>query len=52
VVLISVFIIPVSVISKEAAGSGTCCDQLTSTCVIDGVRVDDKYLKDGAGPCP
>ncbi|PMP96124.1 MAG: hypothetical protein C0168_03560 [Candidatus Aminicenantes bacterium] len=32
------------------SGEGTCCPQLKSVCIIDGVRVDDHY-DNGIGPC-
>ena len=50
-VLISVFIIPVSVISKPVADTGTCCSGGSGTCVI-GTYVQEMAWYEPTGPCP
>ncbi|MEM6717940.1 MAG: hypothetical protein AAF611_01360 [Bacteroidota bacterium] len=37
--------------TEQAFADGTCCSELTSTCIIDGIKVDDSYKKDGGGSC-
>ncbi|MEM6717941.1 MAG: hypothetical protein AAF611_01365 [Bacteroidota bacterium] len=35
---------------EQAFADGTCCSELTSTCIIDGIKVEDSYKKD-SGSC-
>ncbi|WP_298512215.1 hypothetical protein [uncultured Kordia sp.] len=36
---------------EQAFADGTCCSELTSTCIIDGVKVEDSYKKRDGGSC-
>jgi len=50
-VLVSVFIIPMPVISKAPDAVSTCCPQQESICVTPTGNIDDYYGKPEGGSC-
>lgn len=39
------------IVPAEACADGTCCAEEKSLCFINGVKTENAYKKDGAGPC-